>query len=313
MQEEIYLAGGCFWGTESYLKKIPGVQDVMPGYANGRTENPTYEEVCRGSGHAETVQVRFDPAILPLPALLARFFRAIDPTSINRQGHDVGEQYRTAVFYTEDSQLPVIRQALQELQQAHIKPLAVQVEPLRAFTPAEEHHQRYLEKHPGGYCHIAPWLMAEAGRAIVPNQYPENPQRVEGLSPLAYAVTKEAATEAPFSSPLYKNQEPGIYVDATSGEPLFCTLDQYDAGCGWPSFTRPLDPAVLRYKPDHTLARPRTEVHSRGGGAHLGHVFADGPLEEGGLRFCINGAALRFIPYEKLEEEGLGYLRGLFG
>ena len=151
---EIYLAGGCFWGLQKYFDQFSGVVSTEVGYANGPDAVPTYEEVCRNSGHAETVRVVYDADVLPLEKLLDDYFLVIDPLSVNRQGHDEGIQYRTGIFYTEESQLPVIRRVFSREEEKAGAPLAVLTEPLRNFFSAEEYHQKYLEKNPGGYCHI---------------------------------------------------------------------------------------------------------------------------------------------------------------
>jgi methionine-S-sulfoxide reductase len=165
MKKRIYLAGGCFWGTEKYLSLIPGVLRTEVGYANGLTANPSYEDVCRrDTGHAETVLVEYDPAVLELSRLLSLFFRAIDPTSINRQGADRGVQYRTGIYYVDEEDSPAIRRSLEELQKEYSKPLAVEYEALKNYYPAEEYHQKYLDKNPGGYCHIGPSVFEQAGR-----------------------------------------------------------------------------------------------------------------------------------------------------
>lgn len=307
---EIYLAGGCFWGMQSYLKRIRGVRSTEAGYANGHTDSPTYEDVClRNTGHAETVRVEYDQAVLPLDFLLRLFFRAVDPTSVNRQGGDVGTQYRTGVYYTDPRDLPVIQRGIETLQKRCEKPVAVEVLPLENFTPAEEYHQDYLEKNPGGYCHIGPELLEQAERAVPdPPRYAaeSREQLKKALTGLQYDVTQNGATEPPFQNPYWDQRRPGIYVDVTTGEPLFLSGDKFDSGCGWPSFSRPIDPGALREATDTSHHMVRTEVRSRAGNAHLGHVFPDGPKELGGLRYCINSAALRFIPKEEMEREGYG-------
>ncbi len=152
----IYLAGGCFWGLQKYFDQFDGVLETEVGYANGPDLAPSYEDVCRSVGHAETVRVVYDEARLPLEKLLDRYFLVIDPLSVNRQGHDSGIQYRTGVYYTEPSQLPAIDGVFQREREKAGAPLAVAVEPLKNFFFAEEYHQKYLEKNPGGYCHIPP-------------------------------------------------------------------------------------------------------------------------------------------------------------
>ncbi len=311
-RKEIYLAGGCFWGTEKYIGSIPGVLETQVGYANGRTENPTYQEVCHnGTGHAETVKAVYDPQKLPLPFLLDLFYDSIDPTSVNRQGGDRGTQYRTGVYYTDPKDQQVIRASLDKLQARLHKPVAVECLPLDNFYPAEEYHQKYLDKNPNGYCHIGKEKIQKAASAAV-DPTPYKPAAKEDLKQrltgVQYRVTQEAATEPPFENQYWNHYEPGVYVDVTTGEPLFASSDKFASGCGWPSFAKPLDPNVVREFTDSSHGMIRTEVRSRVGEAHLGHVFEDGPKELGGLRYCINSAALRFIPKDKMEAEGYGKL-----
>lgn len=310
---QIVLAGGCFWGMEAYVNSIPGVQEALSGYANGYTQNPTYEEVCSGkTGYAEAVRVTYDPAALTLSFLLALFFEAIDPTLLNRQGADEGTQYRTGIYYMDAADMPIIQEALRIVQARHEKPLVTEIAPLGIFYPAEDYHQQYMQKHPGGYCHIHKPVRENVAHAKVdPQRYkkPDAGTIKAMLKRLSYAVTQEAYTERAFSSPYHAAFSPGIYVDAVTGEPLFDAADQYDAGCGWPSFTKPIDPYVVWEKTDTSHNMLRTELVSRVGQSHLGHVFNDGLPEKGGRRYCINGAALRFIPEAEMEEAGYGYLR----
>ena len=254
--KDIYLAGGCFWGVEEYFARIDGVIDSVSGYANGSFDNPTYENVCNNSGHAETVHITYDSTKVSLDTLLKHYFRIIDPTSVNKQGNDRGVQYRTGIYYQNDEDKQIALNAIKEEQKKY--------------------------------------------------QKPSDDVLKEKLSTLEYQVTQEAATERAFTHEYYKNQEDGIYVDITTGEPLFSSKDKYDAGCGWPSFTKPIATEVVNYKKDSSHGMNRVEVRSRAGEAHLGHVFEDGPRDKGGLRYCINGASLRFIPYDKMDEEGYG-------
>lgn len=304
MVKEIYFAGGCFWGTEKYFSLIDGVLETQVGYANGRTENPTYEEVCaQSTGHAETVRVVYEADVLTLPALLDLFYEVIDPTALNRQGNDVGTQYRTGVYYTDEKDAPVVHASLRGLQAKLQRRVAVEAERLQNFYPAEEYHQKYLDKNPGGYCHIGP---AAFKKAKAPQAYRKKTQEQmkEELSPLQYEVTQHSATEPPFQNEFFGEFRPGIYVDITSGQPLFVSTNKFESGCGWPSFSKPIEDGLLYELNDNTLSRPRTEVRSKLGDAHLGHVFEDGPPEQGGLRYCINSAALRFIPKQDMEKEG---------
>ncbi|HHX74304.1 MAG TPA: peptide-methionine (R)-S-oxide reductase MsrB [Firmicutes bacterium] len=300
---DIWLAGGCFWGVEAFFARIYGVAATRAGYANGRTENPTYEKLAN-SGHAETVHVRYDPEKVSLRTLLSAFFRIIDPTSVNRQGNDYGTQYRTGIYYLDEADLPVIRKAMAVEQAKHKKPLATEVQPLKHFYPAEAYHQKYLEKNPGGYCHVNFSLLPDTKRRE--NYKKPTAEKVRQLTTLQYEVTQKNATEPPFANAYWDHFAKGIYVDVVTGEPLFLSSDKYDAGCGWPSFTRPVDPEAVVEKEDNSFGMRRTEVRSRHGDSHLGHVFPDGPRDKGERRYCINSAALRFIPLSEMEREGYG-------
>ena len=312
MKSEIYLAGGCFWGTEKYIASIRGVLSTQVGYANGKTENPTYEQVCyNNTGHAEAVRVAYDPKLLPLEFLLELYYESINPLSLNRQGGDIGTQYRTGIYYTNPDDKPIIDRSIAQLQKRYEQRIAIEVKPLENFSSAEDYHQKYLDKNPGGYCHIGPDKLKKASQAIVnPADFQlKDPQTLSGeLTPMQYSVTQNSATEPPFDNDYYKTFKPGIYVDITTGEPLFTSSDKFESGCGWPSFSKPIDPNVVKNLEDSSHGMFRTEVRSRVGNAHLGHVFEDGPREAGGLRYCINSASLRFIPKEDLEKEGYGYL-----
>ena len=309
---EIYLAGGCFWGVQKYLDQFDGVVLTEVGYANGPDKAPSYQEVCRSSGHAETVRVVYDESTLPLESLLGNYFLVIDPTSVNKQGNDVGVQYRTGIYYTDEaSQLPTIEKVCQTQEEAAGRPLAVEVEPLRNFFSAEEYHQKYLEKNPGGYCHI-PRALFHLQEEKVGKTQETKAQLRERIGDLAYEVTQNAATERAFTGQYDAFFEKGIYVDAVSGEVLFSSEDKYDSGCGWPAFTKPVTPDVLVENVDRSFGMVRTEVRSGKANSHLGHVFPDGPAESGGLRYCINSAALRFIPYDQMEAAGYGEYRSLF-
>ncbi len=306
--KEIWLAGGCFWGVEAYMARIYGVADVTVGYANGHTENPTYDDVChKHTGHAETVYIKYDPERIDLKTLLEHYFKIIDPTTVNRQGNDRGSQYRTGIYYTDTGDVETINAVMRKEQEKYAKPLAVEVLPLNGYYPAEEYHQGYLEKNPGGYCHVDFSSLEEQQTISVnPGLYkkPEDAVLKRLLTEKQYAVTQQNSTERPFSNEYWNTHEKGIYVDITTGEPLFSSTDKFDSGCGWPSFSRPIDPVVVKTREDGSFGMVRTEVRSRAGDAHLGHVFEDGPADKGGLRYCINSASLRFIPLASMEKEG---------
>lgn len=303
----IYLAGGCFWGVEKYLSLIPGVGETTVGYANGATENPSYQEVCKSSGHAETVRVVYDEKAVKLTELLDLYAEIIDPVSVNRQGGDTGIQYRTGIYYEDESDRAIISGWLTLLQESLSEPVAIELAPLKNFYPAEAYHQSYLEKNPGGYCHIPAAKFDRARSGAKQARAGDNDLR-ERLTPMQYEVTVGGATEPPFENAYFNNFAPGIYVDVISGKPLFISTDKFESGCGWPAFSKPIDPALLTQLADHSYGRNRTEVRASGSGAHLGHVFNDGPEELGGLRYCINSASLRFVPRDEMEREGYGAL-----
>lgn len=314
MQKEIYLAGGCFWGTEKYFESIPGVLTAEVGYANGNTSNPTYEDVCYGNtGHAETVKIIYEDEKIGLPFLLELYYDVIDPVSLNRQGNDVGAQYRTGIYFTDPADERIILESIQKLQKSYKERIAIEIKPLDNYYKAEEYHQKYLDKNPNGYCHIGMGKFVQAEKALDPArrfQKKSSEELKKSLSSLQFAVTQKNETEPPFKNAYCNLFDEGIYVDITTGEPLFVSTDKFESGCGWPSFSRPIDDELIQEFRDRSHGMRRTEVRSATGDAHLGHVFPDGSKEQGGLRYCINSASLRFIPKEQMEQEGYGdYLK----
>ncbi|MFS9252533.1 peptide-methionine (R)-S-oxide reductase MsrB [Streptococcus infantis] len=304
---EIYLAGGCFWGLEEYFSRISGVLQTSVGYANGQVETTNYQ-LIKETDHAETVQVIYDEKVVSLREILLYYFRVIDPLSVNQQGNDRGRQYRTGIYYLDEEDLPTIYALVQEQERMLGRKIAVEVEKLRHYILAEDYHQDYLKKNPGGYCHID---VRDAEKPLIDAANYEKPSQAvlrENLSEESYRVTQEAATEAPFRNAYDQTFEEGIYVDITTGEPLFFAKDKFASGCGWPSFSRPISKELIHYYKDLSHGMERIEVRSRSGNAHLGHVFTDGPQELGGLRYCINSASLRFIAKDEMEEAGYGYL-----
>lgn len=309
MMKTIYLAGGCFWGTAHLFSLVPGVVSAEAGYANSSVTDPTYQMVCTGAtGAAETVKVDYNPDEVGLTDLLMLYFKSIDPTSVNRQGNDRGTQYRTGIYYTDGADAEVVDTMLATLQRRYSVPLAVESGFLQNFYPAEEYHQDYLDKNPGGYCHIDPTLFAIArnarqkGSDLWRRHSDEELRRT--LTPMQFAITRQNMTEPPFQNQYNAEFRKGIYVDVTTGEPLFLSSDKFESGCGWPAFSHPISDELITELPDYSHGRTRTEVRSSTGDAHLGHVFPDGPAEKGGLRYCINSAALRFIPLEDMAEKG---------
>ena len=315
--KEIHLAGGCFWGLEAYMQKLNGVEDAISGYANGKTENPTYGDL-HTSGHAETVKVIYKPEIISLEDLLTHYLRVVNPVSVNKQGNDIGTQYRSGIYYTDKNDKKVIDNILKKEQTKHDKPIAIEVLPLIHFFEAEEYHQDYLFKNPNGYCHID---LSLAEKPLSPDKEPvidatkyprpSDAELKKTLTDIQYKVAVQNKTEYAFSNEYWDNFEKGIYVDITTKEPLFSSTDKFESGCGWPSFSKPIAKDVVKYIEDRSFNMIRTEVRSRSGNIHLGHVFDDGPKELGGKRYCINSASIEFIPYAEMDKRGYSYLKYL--
>lgn len=317
-EAEIYLAGGCFWGTEFLMRNVPGVTSVEVGYSNGTTRNPTYREVCNDSGHAESAHVIYDPNVVSLSKLLNIYYQSIDPTLKNRQGKDSGIQYRTGIYFSDPADEKIIKKSLNELQGNFFDAVVVECEPIKNFYRAEEEHQEYLIKNPQGYCHISRTFINEQAKIKAANLFPKKDfsrDRVYGkpseavleqLSELQRAVTQNGETEPPYKNEYNDENRAGIYVDVTNGQPLFISTDKFDSGCGWPSFSKPIDKSFIGERRDFAFGTERIEIHAKASGAHLGHLLDNEPKDKGGLFYCVNSASLRFIPHEKMEAEGYG-------
>jgi peptide methionine sulfoxide reductase msrA/msrB len=314
--EQAIFAGGCFWCMEKPFEQLDGVVSVVSGYTGGTTANPTYQNYSQG-GHIEVVRIVFDSAKVSYNTLLDTYWRQVNPTDSGGQFVDRGHAYTTAIFYLNEEQRQQAEASKAALAASGVfdKPIVTPILPASTFYAAEAYHQDYYQKNPIRYHFYRSRsgrddFLERTWRDIVPTG--ETKEDLQSrLTPLQYKVTQEEGTEPPFNNEYWNNKKPGIYVDIVSGEPLFSSTDKYDSGTGWPSFIRPLVPENIVEHEDRSLFSVRTEVRSKGGDSHLGHVFSDGPAPTG-LRYCINSASLRFVPVDELEKEGLGAYRSLF-
>jgi peptide methionine sulfoxide reductase msrA/msrB len=324
--EKAILAGGCFWCLESSFAKIPGVLEVRSGYIGGEAQDANYERVSMGrTGHYEAIEIKFNPDLINYKQILDLFWQEIDPTDSEGQFADRGPQYKPAIFYINEEQKNIAEEAKQELKESKKFATEIKVEILEAkeFFPAEEYHQEYYKKNPIQY---SAYRIGSGRQGFIDKTWskkssinlnddfhveeldkkynkPDQAKLKSKLNSLQFKVTQECGTEPPFNNEFWDNKEPGLYVDIVTGEPLFSSIDKFDSGTGWPSFTKALTENVTEHV-DNSHFMTRVEVKSKHGNSHLGHVFDDGPRALGGKRYCINSAALRFIPATQLEKEG---------
>lgn len=337
------VAGGCFWCVESDLEKLEGIIEAVSGYAGGTTENPTYENYSK-NGHKEVVEVTYDANIVSFREIAIYALKHMDPTDGAGSFYDRGVSYGPALYYETDEEKQLIEALIATIDQngPYDKPLEVAVLARPQFWPAEDYHQNYykgtlsglkyqyyrtgsgrdafIKKYWGEDTGVTlPWenttetsMTPLTGATWESYVKPDKETLKATLDNLVYRVTQEEGTERAGTSPLDKEYGRGIYVDILSGEPLFSSRDKYDSGTGWPSFTAPISADAVTEHEDRKLFSVRTEIRSRIADNHLGHVFPDGPADRGGLRYCMNGVALRFVPEAEMVAQGYGtFLKNL--
>jgi peptide methionine sulfoxide reductase msrA/msrB len=307
------FAGGCYWCMDASFEKLDGLKDVISGHAVGNSGS-------FNTGKVEAIKVVFDPAVISYSELLEYYWKQFDPTDDGGSFHDRGDEYKSYIYYLDNDQKNLAEKSKEHLQKSGIfnKPIVTKIVKFDKFIPVRESEQHFYKKNPERYYS---YREASGRDAFIEKTWgklftqkyskPSDEILKKKLSPLEYDVTQKAATEQPFNNPYWDNHKEGIYVDIVSGEPLYSSKDKFKSGTGWPSFVKPIDPRFLHKKVDSSLGMERVEVVSKSAGSHLGHVFDDGP-QPTNLRYCMDSAAMRFIPKEDLEKEGYGNLAYLF-
>ena len=326
-----YVSGGCFWCTESDYEKIDGVIDAVSGYMGGDLDSPSYKQVAGGiGGHRETVKVTYNPERVSYRRLALELFRETDPTDAGGSFYDRGHQYTSALYYKTNEEREIAEGvvALIEERGMFSKPIATAIEEVGTFWIAEDYHQDYYKKSLSPYKR---YRKASGRDAFIQSIWgsgeyddifddpskssvskwdtyvkPSDSILKKTLTSIQYKITQKDGTERPFDNEYWDNHEDGIYVDVVSGEPLFSSTEKFDSGTGWPSFLRPIDYDFVTEHDDFKLIRRRTEIRSKYADSHIGHILLDGPVSNDKIRYCMNSAALRFVPVDDLEKEGLG-------
>lgn len=312
--ETATLGAGCFWCVEAVFQELKGVNAVISGYTGGHVKNPTYEEICRGTtGHAEVTQITFDPEVISFEEILEVFWTTHDPTTLNQQGYDIGTQYRSAVYYHNDTQKAIAEKSKAEVAtQLWDDPIVTEITALPKFYEAEDYHQNYYSLNPNqGYCRavINPKMAKFRAKFAHKLKSAEDAIKVEEntsekivkteqewkaiLSADAYIVLREQGTERAFTGAYWNNKEEGTYTCGGCQLPLFSSDTKFKSGTGWPSFYEPLNTTCVGEEVDISYGMKRVEVHCARCDGHLGHVFEDGPRPTG-LRYCINSLSLNF-------------------
>ena len=313
MIKKAIFAGGCFWCMVKPFQFYDGVKTVVAGYIGGEKKNPTYKEVCCGNtGHYEAIMIDYDDDILCYGDLINIFWKQVDPFDSGGQFADRGEQYRTAIFYLDEEQKSIAETSVANLKNKYNKEIATKVLKAGEFFVAEECHQDYHLKNKNHYN----MYYKQSGRynfvkGLDRNNYNRDELKRK-LSSIEFEVTQNDMTEIPFENEYYNNFEKGIYVDVVDGTPLFSSMDKIESDCGWPSFTKPIRDTKIYNRIDYSFGMIRTEVRSLNANSHLGHIYYDEPLTSNKARYCINSASLKFIPYDKMDEEGYGELKDIF-